>query len=474
MKKILLIALTAVMMFIVTGCQVQQNEKKLSSNSDSESTQSEATKLSNNQSKNSQSNHKYDSFFPYHEPYGKGIGVMPGRVVWDYEPNSVLWDGNDYWWREKNYDETIIKKMVSQSIASLGGKDTTKESWNALFSAHNTTRGKNGAGYKPGEKITIKANMNGSGTFDDDRSSNTRMSYINPVLLKTLLTSLVEEAGVFPSDITVYDVSRTFPDYMVKMCTDGILNGVKFRDRDITGKNNCVADLSAPIKWSSHISGDQNYLPTCVTEADYLINLANLKGHSLNGVTLTAKNHFGTLMNSDRMAPPSAAGVHSNVTATESGVYSVLVDLMSNYQLGEKTMLYMLDGFIVSPQNEGSPITAENARWQQAPFNDRWTASLFVSQDPVAIDSVGTDFLSNEPTILKNNSRIRNNPHVENYLHEAALVSNPPSGTIYLNGNDKKVTNLGVHEHWNNSIDKQYSRNLGKDEGIELVRIGSE
>ncbi len=147
---------------------------------------------------------------------------------------------------------------------------------------------------------------------------------------------------------------------------------------------------------------------------------------------------------------------------------------MSNYQLGEKTMLYMLDGFIVSPQNERSPITAENARWQQAPFNDRWTASLFVSQDPVAIDSVGTDFLSNEPTILKNNSRIRNNPHVENYLHEAALVSNPPSGTVYLNGNDKKVTNLGVHEHWNNSIDKQYSRNLGKDEGIELVRIGSE
>ena len=32
------------------------------------------------------------------------------------------------------------------------------------------------------------------------------------------------------------------------------------------------------------------------------------------------------------------------------------------------------------------------------------------------------------------------------------------------------VTNLGVHEHWNNSIQKLYGRNLGKDEGIELVQ----
>jgi hypothetical protein len=26
-----------------------------------------------------------------------------------------------------------------------------------------------------------------------------------------------------------------------------------------------------------------------------------------------------------------------------------------------------------------------------------------------------------------------------------------------------------VHEHWNNPKDKQYSRNLGKKDGIELV-----
>ncbi len=30
--------------------------------------------------------------FPQHEPYGKGIGAMPGRVVWSHNPDSVDWD----------------------------------------------------------------------------------------------------------------------------------------------------------------------------------------------------------------------------------------------------------------------------------------------------------------------------------------------------------------------------------------------
>lgn len=94
-----------------------------------------------------------------------------------------------------------------------------------------------------------------------------------------------------------------------------------------------------------------------------------------------------------------------------------------------------------------------------------------MSQDPVAIDSVGADFLINEPTVINNNSALKDNPTVENYLHEAGLIADASSGTTYTNGNGKKVTNAGVHEHWNNSEQKQYSRNLGKNEGLELVYI---
>lgn len=141
-----------------------------------------------------------------------------------------------------------------------------------------------------GQKIAVKANINGSAVYDDDTSGETKMSYTNPVLLKALLISLVEAAGVAPEDITVYDVSRFFPDYMVEMCTEE-LRDVRFVDRD-TG----VADESAPIVWSHEFSGAVNYLPTCVTEATYVINLANLKGHSY-GITLCGKNHFGSFGN---------------------------------------------------------------------------------------------------------------------------------------------------------------------------------
>lgn len=113
--------------------------------------------------------------YPKHKPYGKGIGAKPGRVVWSHNPKSVSWNGKGYWWKTEHFNEKAIIKMFRNSIASLGGT-------------------------KKGEKIAIKANINSSGVFDDDDSGKTKMSYTNPVLLKALLTSLVKDACVAPSD----------------------------------------------------------------------------------------------------------------------------------------------------------------------------------------------------------------------------------------------------------------------------------
>ena len=176
-------------------------------------------------------------------------------------------------------------------------------------------------------------------------------------------------------------------------------------------------------------------------------------------------------MNSSRLRPLEAAGIHRYLTQNRMNAYTVLVDLTANDQLYNKTMLYLLDGILCAP-SEGASISGENARWQQEPFHGDYTSSIFFSQDPVALDSVGADFLMNEPAVTDRNSALRDNPNIENYLHEMGLVGNAPSETVYYNGNGQRVTNLGVHEHWNNPTDKQYSRNLGKPEGIELVRMG--
>jgi hypothetical protein len=115
--------------------------------------------------------------------------------------------------------------------------------------------------------------------------------------------------------------------------------------------------------------------------------------------------------------------------------------------------------------------------WRMPPFgngtNANWPSSLFVSQDPVAIDSVAYDFLLNEwPAVVNNGVGAANSLQggAEDYLHEAAQADNPPSGTFYDPGSSGlRLASLGVHEHWNNPIDKQYSRNLGGTNGIELV-----
>ena len=188
------------------------------------------------------------------------------------------------------------------------------------------------------------------------------MSYTNPVLLKALLISLVEDAGVAPSDITVYDVSRIFPVYMVDMCTKGKLKGVHF-----VGRNNGVANKKKPVHWSRSFRGAVNYLPTCVTRAEYVINFANLKGHSY-GITLCGKNHFGSFINGNEMRPPEGANLHQFLTMDKMKVYSPLVDLMANYELGDKTVLYMLDALICAA-SEGASVTEDSSRWQQAPFD---------------------------------------------------------------------------------------------------------
>ena len=60
---------------------------------------------------------------------------------------------------------------------------------------------------------------------------------------------------------------------------------------------------------------------------------------------------------------------------------------------------------------------------------------------------------------------------VDDYLREAALADNPPSGTFYDPDHatpTKKLGSLGVHEHWNNPREKKYS---GPGKGIDLVSV---
>ena len=130
-------------------------------------------------------------------------------------------------------------------------------------------------------------------------------------------------------------------------------------------------------------------------------------------------------------------------------------------------MLFLLDALY--PAKHCSAAATASPPWLSPPFMNDWVSSIFASQDGVAIDSVGLDFLRSEPTVPYV-ADADNYSIADDYMHEAALANDPCSGTFYdpeLDGS--RLESLGVHEHWNNSLDKQYSRNLGTGCGIELI-----
>jgi len=212
-----------------------------------------------------------------------------------------------------------------------------------------------------------------------------------------------------------------------------------------------------------------DHFPTSFTNATYMINLAILKSYQNAGVTLCGKNLYGAP--SDRNPDVE---LHESLpyVSWELNHYRAIVDLMGHRDLGGKTFLYLVDG-LWGCKRHPDPVQPP-VLWSMSPFNNDYPSSLFASQDPVAIDSVGLDFAR---TQWRQEWNPKCGNSVDDYMHEAALANNPPSGTFY--GPDypagdprrTRLQNLGVHEHWNDANDKLYTRNLGTGDGIELVSV---
>jgi gluconolactonase len=406
------------------------------------------------------------------EPIGEAKGIYPGRVVWVHDPDATDWagPGDGHPWQANHTDPARVREMMSRAIHELTGQDSDAAAWDKLFRYHNKIHGKGDIGYKPGEKIAIKVNFVGfiwthGGVNKDTYNLGSTIDYMStsPQMIVALLRQLVNTVGVKEADIAVCDSLAYFANEYYDVIHKEFPNVVCM---DHAGKFGRIQmkPSAVPLYWSCHPKEcKQDFIPDVFAEADYLFNFANLKAHTGTGVTLCGKNHFGSLVRWP--AEKGYYDMHTSSFSRETGIYRDQVDLLGHAHIGGKTVLYLIDGLYcgVHPtdMNKGP------RRWKSPPFNDDWTSSLLVSQDPVAIDSVGFDFLYAEY------DRVRESG-VDDYLHEAALADNPPSGTFYdpdHAGDVKRLPSLGVHEHWNNPKDKQYSRNLGTGKGIELVAV---
>lgn len=377
-------------------------------------------------------------------PIGVARGINPGRVAWSYDLSACNWNGSsNYWWSTANNDQTKITTLLNNIVCSVAGQTTVQASWDALFKFKN-----NGTAYAKGEKIFIKLNLNNNG--------NSNAIDASPQSVYALLDQLVNKFGANQADIIVADPARENQGSAVKnYCISAFPNVIY--NTNLGGWTTCLQLNNA--------QATERSISTALYNAKYLITMALLKRHCTPSATWgTDGNDYGNA--SVTMILKSSWGLVGNGRANMHGLlqdwnypmnsYNVLTDIYGSKHINGKTVLCILDGLYTGDRWNSQP-----RKWNMAPFNGKWPSSMFASQDPIAIESVGLDFLRSEMSLVKN---------ADHHLHEAAQANNPPSGTEYK-PDGTRIGSLGVHEHWNNTTNKQYSRNLGTGLGIELVNI---
>ena len=374
------------------------------------------------------------------EPIGEGRGIHPGRVAWIHSPGVAQWDGHTGLWVEDRWNnQTKADMMVSEAVMQLTGEPTAKKAWQALFKHFNREHGRGSRGYKKGETIAIKLNMNNAITHHDTIELNS-----SPFLTLALVRSIIRDGGVRQQDIILCEPSRAI--------TDSIYNKVHREFPHIRMIDNIGGDgrekceyYPEQIVYSVDNGKMARGLARCIVDADYLINSALLKTHSGPGVTLTTKNWYGAT-DINLLWRQNA---HNNVSQDKrhgKPGYKTFVDWMAHKDMGQKTLLFLIDGTYGSRDVNGAP----NPKWMKPPFNGDWACSVIVSQDEVACDAVAMDIIINEwPEFQSLN-------YCDEYLREAASLPNAPSGTVYKQNGKPVDKPLGLFEHWNK--DHQYKK----------------
>jgi antirestriction protein len=412
-------------------------------------------------------------------PVGLARGIFPGRVVWCWDPGSTNENCTnafgDAWDLPQNTNLDVVEEMMLKSLKNLSGKESTIEIWDALFHHFNNSHGKGDVNYAEGEKIFIKMNFVGGhrSRLNDDHSRKSHTRYGNsqasPQIALILLRQLINKYGVDQENIYIGDPSKNIYKNAWDMWTAEFPNVNYIAELGEMGRIKAVAGENPAVFYSdkgSILDSSEDYLCSALEEADYLINVSALKGHARAGVTLCAKNHYGSHMKDN------ASHLHPGLPGYDQstlgfGKYRTLVDFMGHKKLGENTILFLIDGLWSGPDANLQPV-----KWKSAPFNNDWTSSILVSQDQVALESVCFDFLRTEYTVENSEYPYPQMEGTNDYLLQAADSTYWPEGITYDPENDGvPISSLGVHESWDNAENKQYSRNLGTGDGIELVKL---
>jgi len=289
------------------------------------------------------------------------------RVVHVHSDDATSWDFSTGWYGDY-VNQSAVNRMMKKGLEGLTGK-SIEVAWQDLL-----------RDYSHGQAIAIKVN------FNNAWSPEKINALIEPV--NALVGSMVEDGGVLEEDVWVFDV-RALP--LNRFCTRCLYPNVRFFG---TGSGTEQAtftssDPNAEVQFA-HPSLTARRITDVVINATYLIDMPIIKDHGLSPVTLSFKNHFGSI---DEIIRAGDDSLHNYISSRISGYsssYSPKVDIYLNPHIRDKTVLVVGDGLF-----GGFGAVAEPSRWST--FGNDAPNSLFFATDPVAIDCVMFDILDAEP-----------------------------------------------------------------------------
>jgi uncharacterized protein (DUF362 family) len=196
---------------------------------------------------------------------------------------------------------------------------------------------------RPGETVGLKVNCLSG------RGGSTSVALVEAICER------LQQAGVKQANIIIWD--RLNED----------LERAGFHPTTGSGRIRCMGNDVSGYEDELSIFGSaaSRLSKTLTRSCDVVINLPVMKDHGIVGVTLALKNLFGVIHNPNKYHP--------------NGGDPYVADVNAMPEIRRKVRLTICDA--VTPQYEGGPTYMPQWTW---PCN-----SLLVSQDPVALDSVG-------------------------------------------------------------------------------------
>lgn len=223
--------------------------------------------------------------------------------------------------------------LLDRAMQAYFGTDNAVEAWRKVV--------------KPGETVGLKVNcLAGKGGSTS-------------VALVELICERLQQAGIRQEKIIIWD----------RLSED--LESAGFRPTKSTGRIQFLGNdvLGYENELSVYGSAGSRLAKTLTQLCDAVINLPVLKDHGIVGVTMALKNMFGAIHNPNKYHPNAG------------DPYVADVNMLP--EIRGKVRLTVCDA--LRAQYEGGPTYMPQWTW---PFN-----GLLVSQDPVALDTVGWQIL---------------------------------------------------------------------------------